>query len=129
MNPEKPGIKKLYYSIGEVSEITGLKPYVLRYWETEFKQLNPPKNRAGNRTYRQKDIDIILRIKDLLYNKKFTIEGARQQIRQELQEPSLETVASDPVIDVSQNDEMEKLRSVMVQIKQELQTILDIIHE
>jgi DNA-binding transcriptional MerR regulator len=59
-------IKKLYYSIGEVSKLTELKPYVLRYWETEFKQLAPPKNRAGNRTYRQKDIDIILQIKDLL---------------------------------------------------------------
>ena len=70
-------IKKLYYSIGEVSKIVKLKSYVLRYWETEFKKLSPPKNRAGNRTYRQKDIDIILEIKDLLYNKKFTIEGAR----------------------------------------------------
>ena len=61
-----PAIKKLYYSIGEVSEITELKPYVLRYWETEFTQLKPPKNRAGNRTYRQKDIDVILNIKNLL---------------------------------------------------------------
>ena len=70
-------IKKLYYSIGEVSQITELKQYVLRYWETEFKQLSPVKNKAGNRTYRQKDIDIILKIKDLLYNQKFTIDGAR----------------------------------------------------
>mgnify|MGYP001237966057 FL=1 len=76
----KTDIKKLYYSIGEVSKIVKLKSYVLRYWETEFKQLSPPKNRAGNRTYRQKDIDIILEIKDLLYNKKFTIEGARTLI-------------------------------------------------
>ena len=57
-------IKKLYYSIGEVSEMVGLKSYVLRYWETEFKQLSPPKNRAGNRTYRQKDIDLIMKIKE-----------------------------------------------------------------
>ena len=76
----KTDIKKLYYSIGEVSKIVKLKSYVLRYWETEFKQLSPPKNRAGNRTYRQKDIDIILEIKNLLYNKKFTIEGARTLI-------------------------------------------------
>ena len=76
----QPRVKKLYYSIGEVSELTSLKAYVLRYWETEFTQLNPPKNRAGNRTYRQKDIDVILNIKDLLYNKKFTIEGARSVI-------------------------------------------------
>jgi len=73
-------IKKLYYSIGEVSKNVDLKSYVLRYWETEFKQLNPPKNRAGNRTYRQKDIDLIIKIKDLLYNKKYTIDGARAMI-------------------------------------------------
>ena len=76
----KREIKKLYYSIGEVSKIVDLKSYVLRYWETEFKQLNPPKNRAGNRTYRQKDIDLIIKIKDLLYNKKYTIDGARAMI-------------------------------------------------
>ena len=74
----KPKIKKLYYSIGEVSEITGLKAYVLRYWETEFKQIAPPKNRAGNRTYRQKDINLIQDIKDLLYEQQYTIEGARK---------------------------------------------------
>ena len=76
----KSEIKKLYYSIGEVSKMVGLKAYVLRYWETEFKQLTPPKNRAGNRTYRQKDIDLIFKIKDLLYNKKYTIEGARSML-------------------------------------------------
>jgi len=76
----KNDIKKLYYSIGEVSKMVGLKSYVLRYWETEFKQLSPPKNRAGNRTYRQKDIDLILKIKDLLHGKKFTIEGARSVV-------------------------------------------------
>ena len=57
--------------------MVNLKSYVLRYWETEFKQLAPLKNRAGNRTYRQKDIDLIIKIKDLLYKKKYTIEGAR----------------------------------------------------
>ena len=76
----KNDIKKLYYSIGEVSKMVGLKSYVLRYWETEFKQLSPPKNRAGNRTYRKKDIDLIIKIKDLLHVKKFTIDGARSVI-------------------------------------------------
>ena len=76
----KSDIKKLYYSIGEVSKMVDLKSYVLRYWETEFKQLSPPKNRAGNRTYRKKDIDLIISIKDLLYNKKITIEGARSML-------------------------------------------------
>ena len=77
MSKINPKVKKLYYSIGEVSEMTSLKPYVLRYWESEFSQLKPPKNRSGNRTYRQKDIEVILNIKDLLYKKKFTIDGAR----------------------------------------------------
>ena len=76
----KSDIKKLYYSIGEVSKMVNLKSYVLRYWETEFKQLSPPKNRAGNRTYRKKDIDLIINIKDLLYNKKYTIQGARSML-------------------------------------------------
>ena len=84
-------IKKLYYSIGEVSKVTELKQYVLRYWETEFKQLNPSKNKAGNRTYRQKDIDLILQIKDLLYNQKFTIEGARKMLSG-VEAPTVETV-------------------------------------
>ena len=75
---EARDVKKLYYSISEVSEITGLKQYVLRYWETEFTQLQPNKNSAGNRNYRSHDIDIILNIKSLLYDRKFTIKGARQ---------------------------------------------------
>lgn len=73
-------VKKLYYSIGEVAELTQLKPYVLRYWETEFPSLRPAKNRAGNRTYRDQDIELLFQIKDLLYNQKYTIEGARQQL-------------------------------------------------
>ena len=77
---EARDIKKLYYSISEVSEITDLKQYVLRYWETEFDQLKPNKNRAGNRSYRSHDIDIILNIKTLLYDRKFTIKGARQYL-------------------------------------------------
>ena len=76
-------IKKLYYSISEVSKITGLKQYVLRYWETEFPELHPAKNRAGNRIYRDKDIDLIKKIKSLLYDEKFTIEGARHKLREE----------------------------------------------
>src|SRR5690606_24547284 len=71
-------IKKLYYSISEVSKITEMEQYVLRYWETEFEQLKPQKNRAGNRIYTNKDIQIILQIKNLLRDKKYTIEGAKK---------------------------------------------------
>ena len=80
MSP-KP-IKKLYYSISEVAEMTNLKQYVLRYWETEFDELKPSKNRAGNRVYKEKEIQLINTIKDLLYTKKFTIEGARKYLKQ-----------------------------------------------
>jgi DNA-binding transcriptional MerR regulator len=75
-------IKKLYYSISEVSRITSLKAYVLRYWETEFAELQPKKNRAGNRTYNLDDIKLIFLIKRLLYEDKYTIEGARQRLQQ-----------------------------------------------
>jgi len=74
-------IKKLYYSISEVSKITGLKQYVLRFWETEFADLKPAKNRAGNRIYRLSDIKLIFLIKKLLYEDKYTIEGARQKLK------------------------------------------------
>ncbi|MFQ5822762.1 MAG: MerR family transcriptional regulator [bacterium] len=74
-------IKKLYYSISEVSKITSLKPYVLRYWESEFPELQPSKNRAGNRIYRINDIKLIFLIKKLLYLEKYTIEGARQKLK------------------------------------------------
>ena len=77
---EAKDIKKLYYSISEVSAITGLKQYVLRYWETEFTQLKPSKNRAGNRIYRSRDIDVIMDIKSLLYDRKYTIKGANQHL-------------------------------------------------
>jgi len=70
-------IKKLYYSISEVSKITDVEQYVLRYWETEFELLKPQKNRAGNRIYTNKDIQLILNIKNLLRDKKYTIEGAK----------------------------------------------------
>lgn len=72
------GLKKLYYSISEVSKLTNLEQYILRYWETEFEQLKPGKNRAGNRIYTNKDIKLILRIKKLLRDEKYTIEGAKK---------------------------------------------------
>ena len=125
MSSDPKQIKKLYYSIGEVSKMTDLKAYVLRYWETEFKQLKPPKNRAGNRTYRQTDIDLILFIKELLYNKKFTIEGARSQ---------LASIGDD----VKTEQKVEKevpakavpaKKETLVKIKQELETLLELLRK
>ncbi len=75
--------RKLFYRIQDVAEITGLKPYVLRYWETQFKELSPQKDKSDQRRYRQSDIETIQKIKDLLYNQKFTIAGAKQRIKDE----------------------------------------------
>ena len=122
MSPDNPLIKKLYYSISEVSKITGLKQYVLRYWETEFTQLKPPKNRAGNRTYRQKDIDVIHKIKELLYKKKFTIEGARKQM-----ETRVITGDTEAITDSAKSPEINS--EVLEKLKQELKDILRIINE
>lgn len=72
---------KLYYKIGEVSRITGVKPHVLRYWESEFKEIRPYKSRSLQRLYRRKDIELILRIKKLLYEDLFTISGAKRKIK------------------------------------------------
>jgi len=72
---------KLYYSISEVAEMTGLEPYVLRFWEKEFPLLKPKKNRAGNRSYQQKDIDLINQIKHLLYDEGYTIDGAKSKLK------------------------------------------------
>jgi len=73
---------KRYFKIGEVSAITGLDSYVLRYWETEFPLLKPSRSRSGQRLYRKRDIEKILEIKDLLYEKKYTIAGAKQYLQQ-----------------------------------------------
>jgi DNA-binding transcriptional MerR regulator len=73
--------KKLYYKIGEVCDLLGVEPHVLRYWETEFASLAPPKSKSGHRTYRPKDIDLLLQIRKLLYEDGFTIAGARRQLR------------------------------------------------
>jgi|SRR5579872_839292 len=74
--PEIPD--KLYFRIGEVSRLTGIKPYVLRFWESEFHGIGPKKSGKGHRLYRRKDVELVLQIKQLLYEKRFTIEGARK---------------------------------------------------
>lgn len=74
-------MKKLYYTIGEVSSLTGIKPHVLRYWETIFETLSPIKNRAGNRVYTQKNIDTVMELKKLIQDEKYSTAGARKAIR------------------------------------------------
>jgi DNA-binding transcriptional MerR regulator len=78
---------KLYRSISEVSEMLGVKPHVLRYWETQFGMLRPKKNRAGNRMYRPEELRTLQRIKELLYERRFTIAGARRKLLDEQKQP------------------------------------------
>jgi DNA-binding transcriptional MerR regulator len=85
--------RREYFSIGEVCEMAGLKPHVLRYWETQFKELSPTKNRAGNRVYRAREIKLIELVKHLLYEEKFTIDGARRKLEKLREEGQLEEVA------------------------------------
>jgi len=74
---------KFFFRIGEVSKLTGVEPHVLRYWETEFKTLRPKKNKASQRVYKKKDVLLVLKIKELLYNQKYTIAGAKKRIDSE----------------------------------------------
>ena len=83
--PEIPD--KLFFRIGEVSTMLGLEAYVLRYWETEFPSLSPKKSGTGHRLYRRKDVELLLKIKHLLYEKRFTIDGARQHLQAEAKSP------------------------------------------
>lgn len=128
-------IKKLYYSISEVSKITEVEQYVLRYWETEFEQLSPQKNRAGNRAYTNKDIQIILLIKKLLREQKYTIEGAKKIFNELYQAKLTETDLSKGKLfesDVQEvnkipNDQKSTLREDLLEIKNLIESILKIL--
>jgi DNA-binding transcriptional MerR regulator len=80
--------EKIFFKIGEVCDLVGVQAHVLRYWETEFSMLSPQKNRSGQRTYRRRDVEIALRIKELLYDELFTIAGAKKKLQSELREQS-----------------------------------------
>ena len=95
-------MKKLYYSIGEVSDITEVEAHVLRYWETVFDQLSPKKNKAGNRVYKEQDIETVLKLKELIQEKKYSTEGAQQ---------------------VLENGGMEEEEKVPVSVKKDLKEI------
>jgi DNA-binding transcriptional MerR regulator len=84
---------KLYYRIGEVAEIVGVQPHVLRYWETEFRSIRPQKSTKGQRVYSRRDVEKLLRVKDLLKNQGFTIAGARKKLHDLADEPRVERAA------------------------------------
>jgi len=110
----EPDQAKLYYSIGQVSELTQLDPHVLRYWETEFRELSPRKNRGGKRLYRDNDIKLLLKIKELLYEKRFTIEGARRALREQKSslQPAESLFTEDPPAEI-----IEEMRRGLLELK------------
>ncbi len=110
--------KKPCYSIGETGQMTGLEPHVLRFWETEFEQLSPQKNSAGRRVYSGEDIEVIRCIKTLLYDKKFTIEGAKNYFKDAGDSSGNQTEISFNEIE---------LRQTLSQVKTELKEILNIL--
>jgi len=112
INPSIP--EKLYYKIGEVSQITGVEPYVLRYWESEFKIVTPMRTNSRQRLYRKRDLELILEIKKLLYEEKFTIAGAKKKMRRMKgqQESQLN-------LEVPEN----KYRDALLRVREELENL------
>src|SRR6201994_2384748 len=116
--PEIPD--KLYFRIGEVSELLGVETYVLRYWESEFPVLSPKKSGTGHRLYRRKDVELLLRIKHLLYERRFTIEGARQALQSEAKAPKPARVPKRAQAELFSEDPLPEIR-------RELQDILELL--
>ena len=114
--------ERLYYRIGEVSRITGLKPHVLRYWESEFKVIKPYKGGSLQRLYRKKDLDLILKIKRLLYEEGFTIAGAKRKIRDIERERDEEMK-----LKWTERRWQEKSHELLVAVKEELKGIRDML--
>ena len=112
----EPVAKKVYYSIGDVCDLVGLKPHVLRYWETQFDVLRPKKNKGGNRVFRAKDVEVVLLVKHLLYERRFTIEGARQRLKEMRRDGSMEQERAQvlrPAFLESMKDDLRELRDAL----------------
>src|ERR1051326_3408309 len=120
--PEIPD--KLYFRIGEVSRLAGIKPYVLRFWETEFSTLGPKTSGKGHRLYRRKDVELVLEIKRLLYEKRYTIEGARKFLDSRLRENGPKAEAASKKHARSQPDLFSDPKPAFDQIRNELTEIL-----
>jgi len=131
--------KKLFYKIGEVCSLTDTQPYVLRFWESEFPQLAPRKNRTGQRLYRHRDVEMVLEIKKLLYDEGFTIAGAKKRLEAELtgrtptpqteaarsETPVPVSVSASPTPNSAAGDDRE--RSVLLEVREQLREILTLL--
>jgi DNA-binding transcriptional MerR regulator len=119
-------MKKYYYTIGEVSNLLGVKPYVIRYWESEFSFLKPRKESGRNRQYSEENIELLRRIQDLLYNQRYTIEGARQKLKQELRNKSSQPVT--PITNKNQEISAE-LQENLITLRQNLDKLCTMCHQ
>ncbi len=142
--------EKLFFKIGEVCDIAGVQAHVLRYWETEFPMLQPQKNRAGQRTYRRRDVEMALRIKELLYDEQYTIAGAKKKLAGEIRgpnrdsgqlaapktpgrslqpPPSLAARFAQPASPAPAAAPTDEQRPALLQLAKQLQEILDLLDE
>ena len=122
---------KLFFKIGEVCEITDTQPYVLRYWESEFSALAPAKNSSGQRIYRRRDIETVLRIKQLLYEEGFTIAGAKKRLEAEMggrvETPQQPEAAAAPPAAAADSGE-DKTRAALVEVREQLREMLTLLN-
>jgi DNA-binding transcriptional MerR regulator len=103
---------KFYFKIGEVSDLAGVPAYVLRFWETEFKQIKPKRTDAGQRLYRKQDVILVLQIKQLLYDRRFTIEGARQHLKHKFNRDDELKTTSTPIL-----SDIAEIRAELIRIR------------
>ncbi len=110
-------VDKLYYRIGEVAQLVGVEPHVLRYWETEFRSVRPQKSASGQRVYSRRDVDTLMRVKGLLYGQGFTIAGAKKKLREGGVEPQAPEV-------VANGESLQKIRAQLLDIREETAALL-----
>ena len=122
MTPRPQLPAKLYYRIGEVAGIVGVEPHVLRYWETEFRSIRPQKSAKGQRVYTRRDVETLLKVKELLYAHRFTIAGARRKLR----EGGLEPPGPD---DTASAEEVLRMRRALLEIRGEVAVLIDELRE
>ena len=143
---------KLYFRIGEVSDIVGVKPYVLRYWESEFPDIKPSKSKSGQRLYKRRDVEMLLKIKGLLYDERFTINGARKRLKdwaksdsREQADSAIQESSGPRQLDVfevhggpddgeGQSEETERVShressKVLIKIRRDLETLLEMVRQ
>lgn len=122
---------KVFFKIGEVSRITSVPEHTLRYWEEEFGQIRPEKTKSGQRLYRRRDIEILLQIKDLLWEQKFKIAGAKLQLRRSVEDEriKLEELQKEALQSKALQDEVEQLKEIASRIQHEVDSLLALLDE